>query len=335
MKKLVLSAIFIAVLPSMALGFGQIHNLDKGVIVTRHNASLLAETSMPFSVARSGHRSIGSGWVSGFYHDEESGVVYSISEDSRLFVTRYVDRELLSHRTLIRWENEYIEQEVLDSYQYGMDWSEVMSETNDLMGCVLRAPLRYGDIVGGGKSNLVVLLPNEYSIDWSIFSINPNKIIFSNKLNYTNSIAQSEVPDYLMPDLQGNEYQYWLRTGVESDRPGQMGPALRAYGKIYLGDFDKDGSRDIVLWRKLYQSRKKDDQVQGFILIREKFIHYQLKDGAFQTVDTDESVIHGWLQEGNLTWREGYPSKSECPGQEGELILEMHDPLLNDPDVLH
>lgn len=281
-----------------------------------------------------------------FIRPDDSLAAYIASEDEGIYFSLYSNakigkwnikegaRDLLSLWSLSRWGHEYVEQELKDTYQYGMEWSEILSEPNDLMGCMLRAPLRYGDITGDGKGELVVLLPSEYSVDWSIFSTKLNKIIFSTKLNYTNSIPESEVPDYLAPDLQGNEYQYWLRTGVESDRPGQMGPATRAYGKLYLGDFNKDGAQNVILWRKLYQSRAKDDQIQGFKLVRQKFLHYQLKDDVFQPVDTDESLVKGWLQQANLTWQKGYPKNSECPEHEGELIQEMHDPLLNDPDVL-
>ena len=33
-------------------------------------------------------------------------------------------------------------------------------------------------------------------------------------------------------------------------------------------------------------------------------------------------------------WQKGYPTLSEYPGEEGQPIPEMHDPLLNDPEVL-
>jgi hypothetical protein len=48
-----------------------------------------------------------------------------------------------------------------------------------------------------------------------------------------------------------------------------------------------------------------------------------------------EQPVKGWLTSNNLTWwKKGYPSKSECAGQEGQFIPEMHDPLLNDPEVM-
>ncbi|GAA5524101.1 hypothetical protein Maes01_00654 [Microbulbifer aestuariivivens] len=281
-----------------------------------------------------------------FIRPDDSLAAYVGSKDEGIYFALYSNakigkwnikggaRELLSITSLSRWDSEYIEPEVKDTYLYGMEWSEVLSEANDLMGCILRAPLRYGDITESGYGDLVIALPSEYSVDWSIFSLALNKIIFSSKLNYTNTVSASEVPAYLTSDFPGMEYQYWLRTGVESDRPGQMKAGIRAYGKIYQGDWDKDGKQDILLWKKLYESRIKSDQVHGFRLIRQKFMHYELVGGVYQPVDTEESMIEGWLLQDGLTWKKGYPKNSECPNNQNELITEMHDPLLNDPDVL-
>lgn len=63
-------------------------------------------------------------------------------------------------------------------------------------------------------------------------------------------------------------------------------------------------------------------------------LHYAMVDGEYQQTATPESEVKDWLEENNLTWQKGFPSHSECPGEEGELIPEMHDPLLNDADVL-
>ena len=77
----------------------------------------------------------------------------------------------------------------------------------------------------------------------------------------------------------------------------------------------------------------------NFGLIFEKLsdshLHYKKVNNEYQLqTDTAPETIQGWLTDKNLTWQKGFPSKSECAGQEGQLIPEMHDPLLNDPDVL-
>jgi hypothetical protein len=56
--------------------------------------------------------------------------------------------------------------------------------------------------------------------------------------------------------------------------------------------------------------------------------------GEYQKQPTDSATVKNWLTTRHLTWQKGYPSRSECPGQEGQLIPEMHDPLLNDAEVM-
>lgn len=78
----------------------------------------------------------------------------------------------------------------------------------------------------------------------------------------------------------------------------------------------------------------KSNPKAGFSQEAELLVHYQLIDEGYQPVTTSSELIKKWLTDNNLTWQKGFPSKSECKGQEGQLIPDMHDPLLNDPDVL-
>jgi hypothetical protein len=90
------------------------------------------------------------------------------------------------------------------------------------------------------------------------------------------------------------------------------------------------------VWRKLYLSKLLSEPVAGFDKVSDTYYHYERKvTGEYELkTDTAPETIQGWLTSKNLTWQSGFPSKSECAGQEGQLIPEMHDPLLNDPDVL-
>lgn len=79
-------------------------------------------------------------------------------------------------------------------------------------------------------------------------------------------------------------------------------PASRSYSKIFLGNFFSEDSRDILLWRKLYKSRTRADELRGFKLLGEKFVHYQLKDGRYLQQETEQEQIKTWLAENELTW---------------------------------
>jgi hypothetical protein len=94
-------------------------------------------------------------------------------------------------------------------------------------------------------------------------------------------------------------------------------------------------NKSVPFFPKLYESRSLSDSTRGFSRKRDTFVHYKLVGGVYELQQTAAEQVQAWLNAKNLTWQAGFPSKSECPGQEGQLIPEMHDPLLNDPDVLH
>lgn len=110
--------------------------------------------------------------------------------------------------------------------------------------------------------------------------------------------------------------------------------ALRGYAKLYIGSYSAENAKDILIWRKVYKSNLLKDPIAGFTRLSDTYIHYKLINGEYKKQPTEQAVIKEWFTDKNLTWQKGYPSKSECPGKEGELIPEMHDPLSNDPDVL-
>jgi hypothetical protein len=215
-------------------------------------------------------------------------------------------------------------------------WLEEGHESSS--GCLSKNPLRYGTV--NGDELLFVFF-------------DPSVVVFSpkrGKVDINLLFAQDDV----MPDAEYQDYssrgtfkfssgpdpQYAALNSIADNREGRIGkdwlyPAQRSYGKIYIDDFNNDQVNDIVMWRKLYFSKLKTDEVNGYELDAEMFAHYAIVDGEYQLqTDTAPETIQGWLTSKNQTWQKGFPSKSECVGQEGQLIPEMHDPLLNDPDVL-
>lgn len=205
------------------------------------------------------------------------------------------------------------------------------------MGCLHANPLRYGDVDQDGTNELALFvgdIPKEYlegSLDFVMFSPEKKKIIFSvrtARVDVSENLAEQYDPDS-SEGVQASDPQY------ESGISGKwIAPATQVYAKIYMGDFDNDDNKDILVWRKRYESRKISDPVKGFKLTKQLYNHYELVDGEYQLQDTDQVTIKGWLTDHNLTWQKGFPSESECKGEEGKPIPEMSDPLLNDPDVL-
>jgi len=125
---------------------------------------------------------------------------------------------------------------------------------------------------------------------------------------------------------------------------GHFRPAVRGYSKVYQGDFDDDGNPDLITWEKVYKAYPKT-AAETYERLDNTLTHYErdltaqalLEQGVtgdYLPQTTDQATIQQWLSAANLTWQKGFPSHSECEGEEGELIPEMHDPLLNDPEVL-
>jgi len=200
-------------------------------------------------------------------------------------------------------------------------------------GCYPKKPLRYGDLDGDNQAELVIFI-DEYII---VFSPQRKKIVMGMHYYTDDEMTNSRADELEISHSNPDEPQYLADSTYDSFRLGktqELFPAWRSLTKMYFGSFETENSKEIILWRKLYKSRLVKDSVTGFEKNGEIFIQYKLIDGEYKRQSTPSDTIKGWLAAKNLTWQKGYPSKNECPGQEGQLIPEMHDPLLNDPDVL-
>ncbi len=205
-------------------------------------------------------------------------------------------------------------------------------------GCTNLTPLRYGDIENDGINELVLTLNGQLIV----FSPEHTRTIFAEWFDASDWYREPIEGSISKSDIDDKRYQYISETFAIN---GYTHKAFRAYSKLYVGDYDKNGHPDIVVWRKLYESNTQDNTTPGFTLIRSSWLHFERNlvaqeklpagvTGEYLPQATDATTIQTWLSDNNLTWSKGYPDFSECKGQEGKLIPEMHDPLLNDPDVL-
>lgn len=202
-------------------------------------------------------------------------------------------------------------------------------EPNSTLGCFANNPLRYGDIEGDGKQELVLMTQDSFIV----FSPELKKTIFAFMFDNKDWVSwEWLIEQGLLLENTPDSPQFGSLKLAEENKGTDIG--YRGQAKVFNGKFESETSTDLIVWRKFYQSRLKKDPIKGFEKVRDTFIHYKLVDGEYKKQETEQGVIKGWLEAKNLTWQKGYPSKSECPGHEGQLIPEMHDPLLNDPDVL-
>jgi hypothetical protein len=230
---------------------------------------------------------------------------------------------------LTRWPQELQNKKVSEMYTLGSDpeYAQEYHHTTSskpVLGCLSHSPLRYGDLDDDGKSELVLFLGQVGKVlDLVMFNPDKEKIQFSARVIFTDATDW----DY------GDNFKYQYASNFNMSKGAYIGS--KTYAKVFMGEFDgNESSPDIIVWRKHYTSLSKNTSTKGFKLASQNYQFYTLKEGEYQLQISLEAQIENWMSEYELTWSKGYPSKSECAGQEGQLIPEMHDPLLNDPDVL-
>ncbi|MCP3675168.1 MAG: hypothetical protein GY829_11955, partial [Gammaproteobacteria bacterium] len=239
-----------------------------------------------------------------------------------------------------RWQYQYHSPDIAAYYQelhhpYPLlfDYERVGSG----VGCMGDSPMRYGDLEEDGSKEIVIILNGLFMV----FSPQYERIVFAEYLDESDWMTTEDMNQFFT-HKPVTSVQYASRFLAEND---VIDAGIRAYAKLYVGDFDSDGHQDIIAWRKAYRSNTGSNQVAGFTKVREVYQHYERNlveqtaspaglTGGYLPQETEESVIKQWLANGSLTWSKGYPSQSECAGQESQLIPEMHDAQLNDPDVL-
>lgn len=221
---------------------------------------------------------------------------------------------------------------------------QAASNTAPILGCLAQSPLRYGDFTGDNKPELAVFEQDEYgALNVNVFSAELKKTIFSVRLatydtrkNNRQTLPPGQEPlatDPLANAPTDGQYLSFIAEENSGQTKG-IQKAVINFSKVYLLDADGDAKQDLIVWRKLYQSRENKDPIKGYSLLRDQANFYRLESGEYKRQSSDTVAVKKILEAKQLTWQKGYPSKSECKGQEGQLIPESHDPLLNDPDVL-
>jgi hypothetical protein len=309
----------------------------QGQMINAKNENTLYYLSLPYAIARQGQRAVDSeSLVVGFSKIDDR--VYSVSDKLQVVSTRIEGRLVISTWPATRWEYEFNEDTDifytnadLSGSELTKHYNQFISENQNDLGCLVNTPLRYGKISQSSDSDVVLTIGTlDTQADLIVFSPTYERIVFSLRYAEQNSAKAEAVAPF----------QYIQTTNYHAEQQ-----AYRTYGKVYEGDFDQDGHADLITWRKIFYSHETDSTELGFFAGGEILTHYERDlevqaaspagiTGEYLPQDTPEADIQNFLAENNLTWSKGYPSKSECAGEEGQLIPEMHDPLLNDPEVL-
>ena len=266
-----------------------------------------------------------------------AGSIYYASYDLpvvRLFDVagdKYLGGWDLGVKNDIAWETKLDErfnrQQMEPRYEYAAG--------GDGAGCLLKHPLRYTDLDNDGQPELFILFGAGGPSSLAIFSTKMKKVIFSSLLEYDNGRMPDEVDEeiYHLSEAKNPDVPQYISS--LDDRYNSFDIGYRSFGKLFFGDINDDGKQDVILWRKYFESLTIGDAKKGFAKKDELFVHYALVNGEYKKQPTAANIIQHWLAAKQLSWQQGFPSRSECPGQQGQLIPELHDSLLNDPDVLH
>jgi len=263
-------------------------------------------------------------------------IYYALYSDMQIRSFNLATKQYLGGWGLVRWVDEAVEPEMQWLIR---DKPYVTYNDGEWLGCVQQHPLRYTDLDKDKKQELFLLLNSDNVSDAVVFSVELHKVIFASVLAAQDAFSEAEIqPDHLLeifPRWDNNPiYPQYPAYEASARKNSNIENGKKTFAKLYFNDFDADGAFDIVVWRKLYESRLNSDPVKGFVKKGDLLVHYKLVNGEYKKQETNQATIKGWLTAKQLTWQKGYPNKSECPGQEGQLIPEMHDTLLNDPDVL-
>lgn len=344
-----IKCLFASLLTSISINaFSQVNlGLEPGVTVTDLNINQIASTSHEYARARKNHKINDDGGVVAFVKLANSDMLFLLSRNNVLHLTNFDTRQPLGRWPLTRWPHEYILPEITtrlnqeQAYEFSPTPGVTQLEPGAIYnGCLSQNPLRYGDVDGNGNKEIVLLMDQ----DIVFFSPDQKKVIF--QLRWIDDRSDGDYEDDNGPiEKDPDDPTIWPQFRDPYVNEGGNGPlykGLRAYAKMYLGEFNSNQTPDIVVWYKVYESNMRGDLL-GFTKVNDTVKHYELiaapiddqqPTGEYLPINTPEDTIRQWLVTKDLTWQKGYPNLSECVGQTDKHIPEMIDPLLNDPDVL-
>lgn len=113
------------------------------------------------------------------------------------------------------------------------------------------------------------------------------------------------------------DYQYISNSNLDDyghveTYSSKIESSIRRYAKFYLIDVDENGLLDILIWRKIIQSRKIEDPIKGYKLIGTEYVRYEEGASGFQTIPMSEGAIKEMIESRSLSWDQGFPYENYC-----------------------
>lgn len=103
------------------------------------------------------------------------------------------------------------------------------------------------------------------------------------------------------------------------------------YAKLFFGDFDKNNKLDVLIWKRQYKSKNNvGGNKPGYEFESNGFMHYEENNSSsgFDKLVVDEIRAMDILKKNNLSWKKGWPNKSNCGD---EFSTSSFDEVDSDP----
>ncbi|WP_082378975.1 hypothetical protein, partial [Marinagarivorans algicola] len=149
------------------------------------------------------------------------------------------------------------------------------SKVENNYGCIQANPLRYEVINDEG---LLVLLMADQMI---LFSASADTVIFSSILFTSDQVDPVYAAGETLIKGVDGEPQYIADSGFDK-LVREVMPARKSFAKHYFGSFSGANNKDVLIWRKAYESKLRSDTSLGFELQAQKLLHYLFVNGVYK-----------------------------------------------------
>jgi len=220
-----------------------------------------------------------------------------------------------------------------DSDEYDFSVHSLQGVSESLYGCQSHNSLFKFDLDLDGNNEYFELNANS-QMDKTRFPVSPYEYLTLRVFSSKGSFSQI---------FETTLFETFRMTEIEDLRDGKY--SFQTFAKVYLADFDKNSKLDILIWRRHYRfvderMVKSEDFKYPYIISasyqdgmsfhHELFEHFEESGIGFIPVPVKSSQAIGWLKNNGMSWKTGFPNKSQCGGKYGNNMIlgVVKDPIL-------